>query len=266
METIKSIVGFLKDLGTTAKDVMIGVAVFGLAAWLIYYSKPTDWSQIKAGKDGLSFVAKEAKENVAETAKELEKVRNDLIALQTRIGKSNDLLNAYMRTRNDPELKALADTLAGTGREAAESVARAADASRETAKAVIRTDELSARMEPAAAAAASNAQVGWYYLGKIGRDRRTWLPSSALGNLTFSPGLKPNTDQLQQLESGKPEVYSTGYKYLRSADENLRGRRVDAKIMRTLKPNSPVKIIEVDASGMDPVDGETVVWAKVQVL
>jgi hypothetical protein len=41
---------------------------------------------------------------------------------------------------------------------------------------------------------------------------------------------------------------------------------VDAKIMRTLKPNSPVKIIEVDASGMDPVDGETVVWAKVQVL
>ena len=106
---------------------------------------------------------------------------------------------------------------------------------------------------------------GWYYLGKISRNKAEWLPSSAKDSLTFEPKLEANKDIVSQLKAATYIVTSNGYKYLRSED-SVSGKRVQAKVTTTLAPNVKAKIVGVDDGGADPDDGQTVLWALVEVI
>ena len=106
------------------------------------------------------------------------------------------------------------------------------------------------------------AVTGWFYLGKISKDRTQWLPSSALDDVNFVPPLKVGEDLLAQIKPGTTQVFSTGHKYLRSLS-TVRGARVQGSVVATLKPKQYVRVLEIDIAGKD--GGDTVVWALVEV-
>lgn len=110
------------------------------------------------------------------------------------------------------------------------------------------------------------AQVtGWYYLGKLSGDRKQWLESSAADTLTFSLPVEPGRDIVEQLKNPAIEVSSKGYKYLRTTDSTP-GHRVNGKVSMTLAPKVRVRIKEIDATGVDPADGQTVLWALIEIV
>lgn len=110
------------------------------------------------------------------------------------------------------------------------------------------------------------AQVtGWYYLGKLSGDRKQWLESSAADTLRFSLPVEPGRDIVEQLKNPAIEVSSKGYKYLRTTD-SAPGHRVNGKVSMTLAPKVRVRIKEIDATGVDPADGQTVLWALIEIV
>jgi hypothetical protein len=254
----------------SAKEAAIGLAILAVALWLVFGSSPLDWAHFKIGPNGLEVdaVVKEVKANTEVIAKDLEKARNDLHALQDRALRTEKALDAYRDNKTESNLAELVKAIKGTEKLATTAVAQSDESAVETAKTLFRLDEIAstiAQRQGTQSALNPLPVTGWYYLGKISSDRKTWLPSSALGQLVFTPPLDPNANILQQIQVGRTEVRSTGYKYLRSKDSKP-GKRVDSDISRTLGPNVPVRILEVDASGVDPADGETVLWARVQVV
>jgi len=107
--------------------------------------------------------------------------------------------------------------------------------------------------------------TGWYYLGKLSADRKQWLESSASGTLVFSLPIESGRDILEQLQNPMIELSSKGYKYLRTIDSTP-GHRVKGKVSTTLAPKVRVRIREIDATGVDPADGQTVLWALIEVV
>lgn len=107
--------------------------------------------------------------------------------------------------------------------------------------------------------------TGWYYLGKVSADRKRWLESSAADTLAFSVPVESGKDILEQLRNPVLEVSSKGYKYLRTTD-SVPGQRVKGKVSTTLAPKVGVRIKEIDATGVDPADGQTVLWALIEVV
>ena len=109
---------------------------------------------------------------------------------------------------------------------------------------------------------------GWYYLGKLAKDKKSWTPdsSSNSSDLTFTPPLAPSAEipaQIKAAIAGQATVASSKPKYLRASDAK-RGDQVSADVEATLGPNVKVRILELDETGAD--DGYPVLWAKVEVL
>jgi hypothetical protein len=113
--------------------------------------------------------------------------------------------------------------------------------------------------------AAGTGVRGWYYLGKIRGNKTQWAESSALRDLTFRPPITADQEIIPQIKDNKPEVVAQGYKYLR-AENSTEGKRVAAAVVQTLAPGVRVRVVDVDGSGVDPEDGQTVLWALVEVL
>ena len=261
--------GVLKDVSIAIREMVVGFVVAGVAIWVLFGSTAADWQRIGVGPSGLTLeraAAKEATRSANEAAKEVEKIKDDVITLQSRIEGIGDKLAIYRATPSEDNLNRLTEAVTGTKSVATASVRQAEQASVDTARNLRRVDELASTLEQTTAIRpqATAGFTGWYYLGKISRDRTTWLPSSAMGSLTFSPPLGNGGDLLAKIQRGKTEVMSSGYKYVRSL-ESQSGRRVDGAITRTLPPNVSVRILELDDKGTDRADGETVVWARVEV-
>lgn len=253
-----------KAFAGAGRDVAIGLSILLIVGWLVIFSRPLQWAHIRVGTDGLEIKA--VAQEVEAMAKQLEKSRSDLHTLEGRVGQIVKALGAYEASKTEEKLAELAALIRGTQAVASNVVAQADESSVKTARALTRVEEVQAKVERRdgkQADAPAAVMSGWYYLGKISRSG-AWLPSSALGTLVFEPPVDGNRDVLQQIQVGKTFVKSKGYKYLRST-ESATGRRVDAAIARVLPPGTRARIVGLDTSGTDPADGETVVWASVEL-
>lgn len=103
---------------------------------------------------------------------------------------------------------------------------------------------------------------GWVYLGKMNRTTKTWMLSSASGQLDGLPDLSANKPPETTLKD--VTITTRGYKYLRGP--GTPGERVKSAVSTVLSPNAKLKLLEIDASGKDPADGETVIWAQAEVV
>ncbi|MEK7994867.1 MAG: hypothetical protein AAB403_13770 [Planctomycetota bacterium] len=247
-----------KDLVASAKDLLIGVSIAVLIGWLVIGGGFDKVRRVQV--PGVGTI--EMKEAADSAVTSLEKISGDLAKVKSGIDKSHVSFEEFLANRTDENLKKLGQSIEASKRQAGDATTDATESSRETAKAMARVDDVRTSIEQQAGALPTNPTVtGWYYLGKISRNRLTWLPSSARDNINFLPPLQANRNLIEQIELGKTQVVSSGYKYLRSTDSTS-GKRLAGTIIRTLKPNTPVRIIELDANGAD--EGDTVIWALVE--
>lgn len=110
---------------------------------------------------------------------------------------------------------------------------------------------------------------GWYYLGKLEKDKKNWTSDSSAGgkDLTFLPPVESGKDIPAQIksamESGKAIAFASGSKYLRALDAQP-GKKASAAVVSTHGPQVKVRIVELDESGKD--NDYPVLWGKILVL
>ena len=110
------------------------------------------------------------------------------------------------------------------------------------------------------------APGGWLFLGRMNKDKSEWVPSdSGTRSVRFEADLpERDKDLVQKLQNQCLRTLAA--KYLR--DDGAPGQKVHAQVKRTLPTRSRVRIVEVDAEGIDePTNNKyPVVWARVEVL
>ena len=110
------------------------------------------------------------------------------------------------------------------------------------------------------------APGGWLFLGRMNKDKSEWVPSdSGTRSVKFEAELpERDKDLVQKLQNQCLRTLAA--KYLR--DDGAPGQKVHAQVKRTLPTRSRVRIVEVDADGIDePTNNKyPVVWARVEVL
>jgi len=130
----------------------------------------------------------------------------------------------------------------------------------DTARAATPNTCVAASVNPAAAG-------GWIFLGWTETTQDHWVDSpSGTKSLSFD-GATPNPDKSVDLgKLGGQCLRTLSVKYLR--DEGGPGQKAQAAVKRTLRPGTHLRIVEVDAAGVDEHTNNRypVIWAKVEVL
>jgi hypothetical protein len=107
---------------------------------------------------------------------------------------------------------------------------------------------------------------GWLFLGRMNKDKSEWVPSdSGTRSVKFEAELpERDKDLVQKLQNQCLRTLAA--KYLR--DDGAPGQKVHAQVKRTLPTRSRVRIVEIDADGIDePTNNKyPVVWARVEVV
>ena len=93
------------------------------------------------------------------------------------------------------------------------------------------------------------APGGWLFLGRMNKDKSEWVPSdSGTRSVRFEADLpERDKDLVQKLQNQCLRTLAA--KYLR--DDGAPGQKVHAQVKRTLPTRSRVRIVEVDAEGID---------------
>ena len=108
---------------------------------------------------------------------------------------------------------------------------------------------------------------GWIFLGRMTKDKTTWLPTDS--------GTRTIAFEDATLMDGGPDILAklVGKCLQTLKDKSVRvdslpGTKVLAQWKRSLPRQSRVRIVEVDAAGVDEatVSKYPVIWAKVEVL
>jgi len=261
--TAEKIASATKTYASAARDIAVSLSMLLFIGWFVVLWRPEDLEQFRLGPDGVEV--KRVAQDVKVLAKQLDTTAGNLHTLEGRVEQIRKALEAYESGKSDEQLARLMEAIRATQRVASNVVKQADASSVVAAEATTRALELQKRVDIRAnrAAADETAITGWIYLGKVSRSGR-WLPSSALGTLSFDPPVNESKEILPQILAGKTVVRARGYKYLRSND-GVSGRRVDAAISKVLAPDTPMRINELDDNGKDPADGEKVLWANVTV-
>src|SRR5262249_15117987 len=108
---------------------------------------------------------------------------------------------------------------------------------------------------------------GWIFLGRMDKDKATWLPTDA-GTRTIA------FEDASIMEGGPDVLKKLVGKCLQTLKDksvrvdSLPGTKVLAPWKRSLPRQSRVRIVEVDSAGVDEatVSKYPVIWAKVEVL
>jgi len=110
------------------------------------------------------------------------------------------------------------------------------------------------------------APGGWLFLGRMNKDTSEWVPSdSGTRSVKFEAELpERDKDLVQKLQNQCLRTLAA--KYLR--DDGAPGQKVHTQVKRTLPTRSRVRIVEIDAEGIDePTNNKyPVIWARVEVL
>jgi hypothetical protein len=110
------------------------------------------------------------------------------------------------------------------------------------------------------------APGGWLFLGRMNKEKSEWVPSdSGTRSVKFEAELpERDKDLVQKLQNQCLRTLAA--KYLR--DDGAPGQKVHAQVKRTLPTRSRLRIVEIDAEGIDePTNNKyPVVWARVEVL
>jgi hypothetical protein len=106
--------------------------------------------------------------------------------------------------------------------------------------------------------------VGWIFLGMINEKKSEWVPSeSGTGSVQFESGL-PESDPKLMEKLKSVCLHTTVAKFLR--EDGAPGLKVHAGVKRTLHAGTRLKIVDIDAKGIDAATSNPAVWAKVEVL
>lgn len=118
-----------------------------------------------------------------------------------------------------------------------------------------------------AGASASLASTGgWLFLGRMNKDKSEWVASDN-GTRSIRFDIAPperDNDLVQKLQGQCLTTLVT--KYLR--EDSTPGQKVHAQVKRTIPARTRVRIVEIDADGIDEqtTNKYPVVWARVEVL
>jgi hypothetical protein len=113
----------------------------------------------------------------------------------------------------------------------------------------------------------SVALGGWIFLGRMNKEKTAWVVSES--------GIKTIAFEDASLMDGGPDILTklVGKCLQTLKDKSVRvdsvpGTKVDAPWKRSLPRQSRVRIVEVDAAGIDEATSSKypVIWAKVEVL
>jgi hypothetical protein len=113
----------------------------------------------------------------------------------------------------------------------------------------------------------SVALGGWIFLGRMNKEKTAWVVSES--------GIKTIAFEDASLMDGGPDILTklVGKCLQTLKDKSVRvdsvpGTKVDAPWKRSLPRQSRVRIVEVDAAGIDEatISKYPVIWAKVEVL
>lgn len=248
--------GTFKDVAASLPELLKAVAIIVLVVWIVLGVDLRRLSKIVI-PGGTTIELVEAAKASQESASRTEAAENKIVIVQDKLNQLEEAVAKF----SGPQAADLKNSIAATQQAAAAAQSSIAEASQDTARALERISEVRAKIDPNAPPPPA---TGWYYLGKLSKDRTQWLPSSARDNLHFEPPFADGKDLIAQLSAPgiTRKVYSTGKKYIRSED-TVSGNRAAGKIVRIVRPEVPVRIGEIDAKGV--ADGDTVVWALVQV-
>jgi hypothetical protein len=113
----------------------------------------------------------------------------------------------------------------------------------------------------------STSSGGWLYLGRTNEQKSAWVPTeSGSESIQYDDAglMKDDPDLVKKLKDQCLSILTA--KFLR--EEGEPGKRVNARVRRTIPTGTRLRIVEVDDTGRDEKSQRKypVVWARVVLL